>query len=75
MQVYPDWKILDFYVLHVLQNVMNLDALETTHVMSQYGDITAAIPGLGDYIAYDKCKYFQCRLNSFSKRLKRLVNL
>lgn len=58
MQVYPDWKILDYYVLHTVQNVMNSDALESTRVMSQYVDSPAAISRLFDNIAYAKCKCF-----------------
>lgn len=60
--MYPDWKILDYYVLHTLQNVMNSDALDSTRIMSLYVDSPAAISRLFDSVAYAKCKCFVCKL-------------
>lgn len=56
MQVYPDWKILDFYVLETVQNVMSSDSLESTRPMSHYVESPAAVSALFDNIAYAKCK-------------------
>lgn len=68
--MYPDWKILDYYVLHTLQNVMNSDALESTRVMSQYVDSPTAISRLFDNIAYAKCKclYVNFTRSAYAKR-------
>lgn len=65
MQVYPDWKILDFYVLDTVQNVMTSDSLESTRPMSHYAETPATISALFDNIGYAKCKFVSTFLDCY----------
>lgn len=54
--MYPEWRIMDFYVVDTLQNVFLSDALEQTRPMTNYIESPAAVSGAFDNIAYAKCK-------------------
>lgn len=52
--LHPEWKIVDAFVVGVLQNVMVLDAAITTRPMTHYVDEPNAIVAIFDKIIYDK---------------------
>jgi len=52
--VYPNWRIMDYFVVNTLQNVFQSDALETTRPMTHYVESPSAVSGLFDNIAYAK---------------------
>lgn len=54
--MYPEWRIMEYYVVGTLQNVFQSDALEQTRPMTNYIESPAAVSGSFDNIAYAKCK-------------------
>lgn len=56
IQIYPEWRILDFYVVDTLQDVFQSDERETTRPMTHYAESAEGVLALFDNIAYAKCK-------------------
>lgn len=54
--MYPEWRIMDYYVVNTLQDVFQSDALQQTHPMTNYIESPAAISAAFDNIAYAKCE-------------------
>lgn len=63
IQIYPEWRILDFYVVNTLQDVFLSDERESTRPMTHYAESAEGVLALFDNIAYAKCKFnFNCVL-------------
>lgn len=54
---YPEFKLMDYFSVRTLQNVMQSDASESTRAMNYLPTDTETIMNLFDNIAYDKCKF------------------
>lgn len=55
-QAYPDFQIMDYFVIRTLQSVFQSDASATVRPMTYYVESPSAISGLFSNIAYAKCK-------------------
>lgn len=55
-QAYPDFQIMDYFVIRTLQSVFQSDASPTQRPMTYYVESPQAISGLFSNIAYAKCK-------------------
>lgn len=53
-QVEPEWMVLEQFVVHELQNVFGLDALESSHPISVEVGHPDEINEIFDKISYDK---------------------
>jgi len=53
-QVEPSWKVLEQFVVHELQNVFGLDALESSHPISIEVGHPDEINEIFDRISYGK---------------------
>lgn len=56
IQAYPDFQIMDYFVIRTLQSVFQSDASPTQRPMTYYVESPQAISGLFSNIAYAKCK-------------------
>lgn len=54
--VYPDWQMIDYFVVRTMQNVFQSDALVTSRPMSLYVEHPNDIERQFSNIAYDKGK-------------------
>jgi len=54
VQVEPEWMVLEQFVVHDLQNVFALDALESSHPISIVVDHPDEISEIFDKISYGK---------------------
>ena len=54
LQVEPEWKVLEQFVPHELQNVFALDALESSHPVSVEVGHPEEINEIFDRISYEK---------------------
>jgi len=54
MQVEPEWRVLEQYVVHELQSSFTLDALESSHPISIEVDYPDEINEIFDTITYVK---------------------
>lgn len=57
LQAYPDFQIMDYFVIRTLQSVLQSDASPTVRPMTYYVESPQAISGLFSNIAYAKCKW------------------
>ena len=56
-QVFPEWNVLDVFVIDDLQNVFRSDSTNRTRPMTHYVESAQEVAWLFDNIAYAKCKY------------------
>lgn len=54
--VRPELRMRDYFNVQIVHRAFQADALESTRPMYFAPEISAAISGLFDRIAYDKCK-------------------
>lgn len=54
--VYPDWQMIDYFLVRTMQNVFQSDAAATSRPMSQYVETPNDIERQFTNIAYDKGK-------------------
>jgi len=52
-----DWRLKEQFVVRPLQNALAVDALLTSHPMTQYVDSPTSIRSIFDTISYDKGNY------------------
>lgn len=56
LQVFPNWKMREFFATDVIQNVLYNDAATWTRPMSFYAQTPDKIFSLFDSVSYDKGK-------------------
>ena len=56
LQIYPEWKVLDLFVVEILQSSLGLDSTNRTRPMTHYVESPDYIEMLFDNIAYSKCE-------------------
>lgn len=69
-QAYPDFQIMDYFVIRTLQSVFQSDASPTQRPMTYYVESPQAISGLFSNIAYAKCKYITDKILKTAQNIK-----
>lgn len=49
--VYPEWKMMELFIVEVVHNAFRADATNTTYAMTPPSGTTPSV------ITYDKCNY------------------